>query len=653
MIKLFFFLVSLSFFYMATSQYADFRIVPVQVDFSQHLQDWDGFGVTYVQTAHTQDYEEYPQDYGGFSLLDEDEKEEIIEMIFGNNGLKPGLVKMFLDPLHQKDPGGNYDHEISTIHLQEFVKRGMEITNKRGDSLSIITTLYGPPAWVTLQKEMRGRDLDTTMREELADYIVDWIRYLVEYNFPLKYISVNNEGEDWRRWPNDGVHTNFDHGHDYNLYWSPGQLADFIILLGGKLEEAGLEKTGITPGETWSLFRFYYWGYADALLNNPDAMQYLTLMTSHGFLGTEFGRWFSGTGNPGLHLLKEQKPALKTWITSMSWGKMDTRFVATIFSHIYLANVSGIIPWACIQRPAQWVNNDPNPGTAFVIAEDGSFKIQPGHYFYKQVSRAGQPGTKVVKTRSRDSEILLMGFASNYTNNPDAFVVINTGISATDRSDKVYFNINDNKFGFCLNDTSENFTGSGIKSYVNTDEDGYILECYFPWDKIAFDPLKDADFLLNVVIQDGENSVEGKRQWKSDENIILSEDHSAITQNQIQKNDFSIVVDGSIEEEWSDEKSYKIIESLHNATKENYYGEWKAVWDKNGVTFQVKVVDESNSQYRTISCEINGSNYKTFEAYRTIEGGEKHKFIGDFKVINNSIIYNSPPRSVTTFFGKE
>ena len=110
MIKLFFFLVSLSFFYMATSQYADFRIVPVQVDFSQHLQDWDGFGVTYVQTAHTQDYEEYPQDYGGFSLLDEDEKAEIIEMIFGNNGLKPGLVKMFLDPLHQKDPGGNYDH---------------------------------------------------------------------------------------------------------------------------------------------------------------------------------------------------------------------------------------------------------------------------------------------------------------------------------------------------------------------------------------------------------------------------------------------------------------------------------------------------------------------------------------------------------------
>jgi hypothetical protein len=52
-------------FYSSTvlGQYENFHIVRATVDFSDILRIWDGFGVNYVQTAHTRDYSDFPQEY--------------------------------------------------------------------------------------------------------------------------------------------------------------------------------------------------------------------------------------------------------------------------------------------------------------------------------------------------------------------------------------------------------------------------------------------------------------------------------------------------------------------------------------------------------------------------------------------------------------
>lgn len=52
----------------------------------------------------------------------------------------------------------------------------------------------------------------------------------------------------------------------------------------------------------------------------------------------------------------------------------------------------------------------------------------PGCYYYKKVSRAGQPGMKVAYTMSMDSELPVIAFAENGTRNSDAFVVVNTSL---------------------------------------------------------------------------------------------------------------------------------------------------------------------------------------------------------------------------------
>ncbi len=409
------------------AQALDFQAIHTEVHFDKKLRTWDGFGFNYVETAQTMDYKKDPQEYGGFSLLNEKQKQEIVDMVFGADGLKVGLVKMFYDPWHQQEPGGTFDHESSTANMRYFVREGLKKTRARGADFEIITTLYGPPAWATKQKFIRGRDIDPDMKEPLADYMTSWIKFLREKEgFPVKYISLHNEGEDWWRWPADGKDGNIGHGHDYNMYWSPQLVNEFILLMREKMDSQGLGMVGVTNGEPTNWFRFSTWGYADALYNDEAVLEKLGIVTSHGFyVGGYSNRWFGPHTSEGIDMLREKRPLLKAWVTSTSWSVMDSKFAKEMHGNIYSSKVNGIIPWSGIQRPPQWVGGDPNPGSAFTVHENGTYTVRPGYYFYKQLSRAGQPGMAVARTISMDSEIAVIGFASNGTDNNDAFVVIN------------------------------------------------------------------------------------------------------------------------------------------------------------------------------------------------------------------------------------
>jgi O-glycosyl hydrolase len=414
--------------HVCLAQQNNFRAVRAAVDFSRELRGWDGFGVNYVEVAQTTDYDADPQEYGGFSLLSERERQEIVDLIFGNDGLKPGLVKMFCDPWHEAEPGGPFDHKTSTKWMRYFVREGLRKTRARGDDLTIITTLYGPPPWATKQKFLRGRDLDPKRKRDLASYMIDWVRYLREQEgIPVEYVSLHNEGEDWMRWPADGKSGNIGHGHDYNMFWPPEQVVDFLKFMRPMLDNAGLWNVGLTPGECSNWYRFSAWGYADAIADDPLALKSLGLVTSHGFYNGTYGRWFGEHRSVGIDVLRVKRPELHAWVTSTSWSKMDATNLEEMHGNIYSAKVNGIIPWACIQRPAKWVGGDPNPGTAIRVSEDGTYEVTRGYYYYKQVCRAGQPGMAVVRTMAMDSEIAVIGFSRNGTKNPDVLVLVNIG----------------------------------------------------------------------------------------------------------------------------------------------------------------------------------------------------------------------------------
>ena len=411
----------------------------VAVDFDRTLQVWDGFGVNYVETAQTRDYRVTPQDYGGFSLLTEDQRRDVLDHIFGDDGLKPGIIKMFLDPFHEGytkagNDNGNprvlnlagFNHTTTTKWMRYFARQGLAQTRQRGDDLQVIVTMYGPAPWVTKQKFVRGRDLDPTEKYECAEYLISWAKYLRNVErLPVNYISLHNEGEDAKRWPVDGTDAGLPK-HDHNMYWPTSHVVDFIRFMRAMLDEQGMQEIGIAPGETSNWERFYSWEYASAIADDPLAIKNLGLITSHGFGAKPLPAW-----RQGVELLRAKHPELHAWTTSMSWSKMDTRFVDSIRVQIYDVKVNAVIPWATLQRIGDWIGGDPNPGTAFNVNDQGQVLVRPGYYFYKQVSRAGQPGMAVASVETSDDDVTLLAFAGNGTRHPDGLVVINSGTAKT------------------------------------------------------------------------------------------------------------------------------------------------------------------------------------------------------------------------------
>jgi hypothetical protein len=200
---------------------------------------------------------------------------------------------------------------------------------------------------------------------------------------------------------------------------APEQVVDFIKFMSPQLDALGLTEVSVTPGETTFWRRFYESGYASAIAEDLVAIKNLGLITSHGFGST--GQCCSA----GIEVLREQRPDLHAWVTSTSWSKMDVDFVNRMREHIYLDKVNAVIPWAGIQVVGKWIGGDPNPGTAFRVYTDGTYEVLPGYYFYKHISRAGQPGMAVAKVISNDVNLPLLAFSKNRTANPNAFAVLN------------------------------------------------------------------------------------------------------------------------------------------------------------------------------------------------------------------------------------
>lgn len=413
--------------------------VITKIDFSKKIREWDGFGFNYVQLSQSTDFWKDPQEYGGFSIISEEKRKEILELVFGENGLKPGVIKMFFDPFHQTEdhlnkPGAgnldmsNYDHETSTQWVRYFAKEGLRISRENGRDLEIMICLYGMPGWMTVQKEVRGRDIDPKYVEELAKYMVSYAKFLREHDgLPVKYISVHNEGEDYARWPEDGSNTDIIGCIDYDAYWTPEFTRDFIKVLDKVLKANGLSDVKPTPGETSNWTNFFSWGFADAIADDEEAVNALGIITSHGFAGHVIGEpGFADHRSVGIDILREKRPELHSWVGSTSWSNMDARFVYELYGNIYVAKNNAIIPWAGIQRPAHWKGGDPNPGNAIQINEDGNYEIRDGYYYYKQVCPAGQPGMAVARTSSTNSQTCAIAFAQNGTKNPNSFVLVNT-----------------------------------------------------------------------------------------------------------------------------------------------------------------------------------------------------------------------------------
>ncbi len=433
-----------------------------KVRFDRPLREWDGFGVNYVAAAQTRDYSKWPQDYGSFELLQEVDRQKVIDMIFGDDGLRPTIGKLFVDSLQAgftKPEGASgdpsilnpeiYDHETTTKWMRYFWREGYRRMRDRGEELKLVCTLYGPAPWMTKQKIVRGRDLDPQEKYEAAKYMISFAKYMREKEgLPIKYISLHNEGgeEEMHRWPEDGGDAPDHQRHDYNMVWPVEQVVDFIGFMGDILKNFGLEDVGMANGECTALEGTTK--YVEGIVNDAKALENYALMSSHGFRDIF-------TSAP-LDIIRAKKPDFHGWVNSASWGKMDITFLTTIHRHIYESKINGYIPWAVVQRHSQWTGGDPNPGTAFLVSDKGELSIERGYSLFKHYCPIGKAGMAIAETKSDSDGVMASAFGANGTSNSDAMVVIN----ATDKEAKVSVELsgsNHRKFRCVVSDDNRSY----------------------------------------------------------------------------------------------------------------------------------------------------------------------------------------------------
>lgn len=421
--------------------------VHVEVDFATPLQAWDGFGVNYIETRHTRDFGVFAQDYGGFKYLSARDRARVIDLVFGPDGLKPGLLKAFVDPFHEKENDNDdpfsmdarkFDHETTTRFIRYFLSEGLARTRARGDDLVVLAGLYGPPGWMSKQKGFRGRDLDPNMGLEVLEYLASWARYLRdEMKANVRYVSMHNEGEDKARWRPDGRDAPTHYHHDYNMWWPDRQVVEVLRRGREVLDAHGLPEVGLTSGETvrWRNFSRFVtrdgevMRYAAAIASDSQALANLGLITSHGFWHPE-----DSYDPTGVRRLRRKRPELHAWTTSYTWGEMSVDIVEDARRFIYETEVNGLIPWATVHNDFE--SDKLHPPRGFRVSGNANSPIRTNHgrvevtkayYHYKQMSRAGQPGMQVARVSSDDPQVTLMAWTKGQSRHPGAFVVINLG----------------------------------------------------------------------------------------------------------------------------------------------------------------------------------------------------------------------------------
>jgi hypothetical protein len=216
------------------------------------------------------------------------------------------------------------------------------------------------------------------------------------------------------------------------MYWPDHQVVDFLRSAREVLDRHGLKDVGLTNGEpnTWGNLLTYkskdgtVAEFAAAIRRDPQAMKNLGLITSHGFRQSYDPR--------AVALLREARPELHAWTSSMTWGEMNLNILEDMRQLIYKVRVNGIIPWAMVHNDYESDKLSP-PGTVRVSSNanspiktnNGKVEITKAYYFYKHLCRYGQPRMAVADVSSDDPETGLIAFASNGTRNPDALTVLN------------------------------------------------------------------------------------------------------------------------------------------------------------------------------------------------------------------------------------
>ena len=396
-------------------------MIRAYVDFSRKIREWDGFGVSIAnKNCHKQTLEPTLFNYHNGNVPESDQK-KTAELLFGNNGLRVQIIKTFLNcpepkqnnlKSNENDPVDINEYSFNPLDnaTVEFYNNAAAASAQWGGALQMLCTYTNPPGWMTKQKVAGGKDLEPSHRIDYARSMVAGIKYLVQKRYPVHFLSMHYHGEDWECWC--GNESTNDCGL-FSLYWPPEQVVDFLKLLRRMLDKNGLGYIGLTPGEIGSWLRFVDWGYSNAIIDDPAAIQSLGLLTSTSPTTGAMAGNFILVNSSGIDEIREQRSDIHAWLTALNPTTPITSYLMKIRNSIYNSKVNAVILGDAVN-----LSYDSYDRTLTTL---GAF------YYLKLFCRSGLPGTAICQVACNTKGASLIGFAGNAKKNHDSFIVINSG----------------------------------------------------------------------------------------------------------------------------------------------------------------------------------------------------------------------------------
>jgi hypothetical protein len=350
------------------------------------------------------------------------------ELLFGSSGLRLSIIKTFLNSNEQKQENIKYNESdpVSTNDISfkpfdnrtaEYCSSAMAASSQWGGELQMLCTFTNPPGWMTKQKITGGKDLEPSHRVDYARTMIACLKYLVERQYPIQYLSMHYHGEEWESWCEDGKTTDCSM---FSLYWPPEQVVDFLKLLRRMLDKNGLAAIGLTSGEIGGWLRFADWGYSNAILDDPVAMESVGLLTSTSLITNSDTNHLVIVNSSGIDEIREKRTDIHAWFTALRPSIPDPFFLMQIRNLIYNSKVNAIILGDALDISCGCFDSS----SVSVSTDNRSYVSEPFHYL-KLLCRAGQPGTAICKAACNTKGASLIGFSGNTTKNHDTFIIIN------------------------------------------------------------------------------------------------------------------------------------------------------------------------------------------------------------------------------------
>ncbi|MFW6303936.1 MAG: glycoside hydrolase family 30 beta sandwich domain-containing protein, partial [Candidatus Sumerlaeota bacterium] len=276
-----------------------------------------------------------------------------------------------------------------------FLEFGKELM-KRNPDAKIIGTVWSPPPWMKMHKDMVGDGMgsiransdykgkkgqvknrvDPKYFQHFCNWMLEMVKMHDEKGAPLYAVSPGNEIQ-------------FNQSFE-SCVWSGEDFAKIVAMLGETLEEAGYGHVKIFGPETMTS-HFYKGGtpsYIDAVKANPKALEELDVWATHGYEdGVKAEMKASSSRNFWNYVKDTGKPY---WMTEGGTGDHDWpeplhKGVANAMHNSFVAgNASAFVPWQITGGKASthclMVMNEYTPKTYAVMhytkfIEPGSVRI--------------------------------------------------------------------------------------------------------------------------------------------------------------------------------------------------------------------------------------------------------------------------------------